>query len=63
MVEGRAARLTTLKHKAKAKLGTVQVLKRKDLTADLMLMWVERPDGYEMFVRDPEGYTLPGYSM
>ena len=39
--------MTTLKGKAKAKLGTVRVLKRKDLTPDLMLMWVERPAGYD----------------
>lgn len=47
MVDRRTTRLTTLKHKAKAKLGTVRVLKRKDLTPDLMLMWVERPAGYD----------------
>ena len=46
MVDRRKARITTLKSKAKARLGTVRVLKRKDLTPDLMLMWVERPDGY-----------------
>ena len=43
---------------AKAKLGTVRVLKRKDLTPDLMLMWVERPAGYDF---KPGQYCTLGF--
>ena len=38
--------MATLRHRARPKLGQVKVLKRKDLTPDLMLMWIEKPSGY-----------------
>ena len=30
----------------KKKLGEVRVLKREDITADLILIWLEKPEGY-----------------
>ena len=36
--------MTTLR--PKPKLAEVQVLRREDLTPDLLLMWIERPDGF-----------------
>ena len=38
--------MATLKDRARPKLEQVKVLKRKDLTPDLMLMWLEKPSGY-----------------
>ena len=38
--------LTTLRQKKTAKLAKVRVLKRVDITHDLILMWIEKPDGF-----------------
>ena len=38
--------MTTAKHLARPKLARVRVLKRVDLTDDLCLMWVAKPEGY-----------------
>ncbi len=38
--------MTTLRRQRQVKLSEVRVLKREDLTPELMLMWVEKPEGY-----------------
>ena len=38
--------MATLRDRARPKLEQVKVLKREDLTPDLMLMWLEKPSGY-----------------
>ena len=38
--------MTTLRRFRQVKLSKVKVLKREDYTPDLMLMWVEKPEGY-----------------
>ena len=37
--------MTTLRQKRVVKLEEVKVVKRRDLTPELMLMWIERPEG------------------
>ena len=38
--------MTTLRRFRQVKLSKVKVLKREDYTPDLMLLWVEKPEGY-----------------
>ena len=39
------ANLTTVKRQKTAKLAESRVLSRKDITPDLLLMWIEKPEG------------------
>ena len=38
--------MTTLRQRPKPKLAEAKVLKRKDISPDLLLMWIEKPDGF-----------------
>ena len=38
--------MTTLRQRPKPKLAESKVLKREDITPDLLLMWIEKPDGF-----------------
>jgi ferredoxin--NADP+ reductase len=38
--------LTNVRQRKITKLAEVRVLKRKDITADLLVMWFEKPDGF-----------------
>ena len=38
--------MTTFRHQRVTKLAETEVLRRQDLTPDLMLMWFERPEGF-----------------
>ena len=38
--------MTTLRRRRQVKLGKVKVVRREDYTPELMLMWVEKPEGY-----------------
>ena len=38
--------MTILKQKRVVKLSEVKIVKREDLTPELMLMWIERPEGF-----------------
>ena len=38
--------LATLRQRKPIQLGEVQVLKRVDITDDLLLMWIEKPEGF-----------------
>ena len=38
--------MTTLRQKRTAKLGEVRVVKRLDVTDDLLVMWIEKPEGF-----------------
>lgn len=38
--------MATLKHRQAVKLADTNVLKRKDITRELLLMWISRPEGF-----------------
>ncbi len=38
--------MTTLRPRRAIKLGESKVVRRKDITHDLLLMWIEKPDGF-----------------
>ena len=38
--------MTTLRPRQQVKLAEVEVLRRQDVTDDLLLMWIEKPDGF-----------------
>ncbi len=38
--------MATLRHRQPIKLAQVKVLQRRDITPDLWLIWIEKPDGY-----------------
>ena len=38
--------MTTLRQRPKPKLAESKVLRREDITPDLLLMWIEKPDGF-----------------
>ena len=38
--------MATLKHRQTVKLADTNVLKRKDITRELLLMWISRPEGF-----------------
>ena len=38
--------LATIRQRARVKLGESRILKRQDITQDLWLIWIEKPEGY-----------------
>ena len=38
--------MTTLRHQKKVKLAESKVLRREDITEDLLLIWIEKPEGF-----------------
>ena len=38
--------MTTMQHRTPVKLAESKVLKRVDITSDLLLMWIEKPEGF-----------------